>query len=101
MRLALEMKEWDVDAFAERLPMHLFWEWAAMYRLAPWGDPRRRTGRLATIVAAAAGAKVEGELEERFMPGGGKYRGMNQTEIEMIEELKKIPQIKAQFDARR
>lgn len=100
-RLALALGVWNVDDLAERIPMDLFWEWAAFYRLCPWGDDWRRTGRLATIVAAAAGAKVEGDLEERFMPGGGKYRGMNQTEIEMIEELKKIPQIRAQFDARR
>ncbi len=101
MRLALAMGVWDVDALAEKIPLHLMWEWMAYYQLAPWGDDWRRTGRLATIVAAAAGAKVEGELEERFLPGGGKYRGMNQTEVEMIEELKKIPAVKAQFDARR
>lgn len=101
MRLALEVGEWNVDALAEAIPMHLVWEWAAFYRLCPWGDEWRRSGRMTAVLAAAAGAKFEGELEERFMPGGGKYRGMNQTEIQMIEELKKIPAIKAQFDARR
>lgn len=85
--------------------MPLFWEWCAYYRIAPWGDAWRRAGRLASHIAASSGAKVEGgeigDIEESFMPTGGKYRGMNQTEIEMLRELRKIPAIREQIDRRR
>lgn len=89
-RLALAIGEWDVDAMGA-MPMPLLAEWMAYWQVEPFGDEWRRTGRLATIVAAAAGAKVEGDLEEKFLPGGGIYRGMNQTEAQMLDEIRKIP----------
>jgi hypothetical protein len=90
-RLALAVGEWDVDAIGSRIPMSLLVEWMAYWHVEPFGDDWRRSGRLATIVAAASGAKVEGELEEKFLPGGGIYRGMNQTEQQMLDEIRKIP----------
>jgi hypothetical protein len=95
------MREIDPDEMAERMPLPLVWEWIAFYQMEPFGDAWRRTGRLASIVAAASGAKVEGSMEDLFMPGGGKYRGMNQTEMQMLEELRKIPALREQIDRRK
>jgi hypothetical protein len=100
-RLALEMQEVDPDAMAARMPLPLLWEWLAYYQREPFGDEWRRTGRLAALVVAAAGAKIEGEMEELFMPGNGKYRGMNQSEVAMLEELRKIPQFRERIDRSR
>jgi hypothetical protein len=99
-RLALEVGVWDVEDLARRISLPQLLRWVAFYRLSPFGDDWRRTGRLATIVAAAAGARVEGDLEERFLPGGGKYRGMSQTEIQMFEELQKVPELRSQMKRR-
>ena len=71
--------------------MSMMTEWMAFYRMEPWGDEWRQSGRLATIVAAAAGAKPDGNLEEKFLPGGGIYRGMNADEMRVLDELRKIP----------
>ena len=90
-RLALKMGIWDVDALAKAMPMSLVVEWMAYFRVEPFGDEWRRTGRLATVVASAMGAKVQGDLEEKFLPGGGIYRGKNQTEQQMLDELRKLP----------
>ena len=97
-RLAREMREIDPDALAERMPLPLLWEWIAYYQREPFGDEWRRTGRLAALVVASSGAKVDGEMEELFMPGGGIYRGMNQTEVQMLEELRKIPEFKERIE---
>ena len=99
-RLALKLGVWDVDALADSMPVELFKEWMAFYMIEPWGDEWRRTGRLTALMVAAAGAKVEGELEEKFLPGGGMYRGMNQTEAQMLDELRKIPIFREQIDGR-
>jgi len=85
---------------AAKMSMPLVVEWMAFYIRSPFGDEWRRTGRLAGIVAAAAGAKVDGDLEEHFLPTGGRYRGLNQTEAQMLDELRKIPQLRAQLDNR-
>lgn len=90
-RLALAIGEWNVDKLAQEMTVPMLVDWLAYFRLEPFGDEWRRTGRLATIVAASSGAKVEGELEEKFLPGGGIYRGKNQTEQQMLDELRKIP----------
>lgn len=100
-RLALEIGVWDVDSLAEEMPMELFWEWMAFYRMSPWGDSWRQTGRLATIVGAAAGAKLPPDFEDKFMPCGGRYRGMNKSEVQMLEELRKIDAFREQIDGRR
>lgn len=85
------MGTWDVDGLARQIPVPVLVEWMAFFRMEPFGDEWRRTGRLATIVAAAAGAKTDGELEEKFLPGGGIYRDMNQTEMQILDELRKLP----------
>ena len=100
-RLALKLGIWDVDELARKMPMSLFWEWLAFYRISPWGDEWRQSGRLAAVVAGASGCKIDHTFEDRFMPTGGRYRGMNQTEIEMLEELRKIGPIREQIDKRR
>ena len=90
MRLALEVGEWDVDSLAERMTVHQMAEWAAFYKLSPWGDAWRRSGRMVAMIAAAFGAKPGEGFEDKFMPGGGRYRGMNQSETEMLDELRKV-----------
>lgn len=100
-RLALELKITDPMAWVESLPLPVLLGWLAYYQMEPFGDEWRRTGRLASLNAASAGVKITGEMEDLFMPGGGRYRGMNQTEIEMVEELKKIPSYREAFDRRK
>jgi hypothetical protein len=64
-------------------------EWIAYYRLEPFGDDWRRTGRLAAVTAASAGAKIGHDMEDKFLP---TYRpgGPPQTDAEMERELAKI-----------
>lgn len=100
-RLALELGEEDPDALAERMPLSRLLGWLAYYQMEPFGDDWRRSGRLSSIVAAGFGVKVTGEMEDLFMPGGGRYRGMSQTEIEMVEELKKIDSYRESWDRRK
>ena len=100
-RLALQMGRWDVDEMAAEIPMPVLWRWFAYWRIEPFGDEWRRSGRLASIVAAASGVRNAGDLEDKFMPGGGKFRDMNQTEIEMLQELRKIDALRQQIDSRR
>ena len=90
MRLALEVGEWDVDALAKKMTVQQMAEWAAFYKLSPWGDSWRRSGRMVAMIAAAFGAKPGEGFENKFMPGGGRYRGMNQSEAEMLDELRKV-----------
>lgn len=99
-RLALKLGVWDVDGLAEAMPLDVFTRWAAFYMVEPWGDEWRRTARLASVMVAAAGAKAEGELEEKFLPGGGVYRGMNETEAQLYDELKKIPELRERLEQR-
>ena len=82
---------WNVDELASQIPFPVFMEWVAFAQIEPFGDDWRRTGRLATVTAAAAGANSSGDLEEKFLPNGGVYRGKNQTEQQMLDEIRKIP----------
>ena len=99
-RLALEMGIVDVVGMAEHIPAAAVASWLAFYRRNPFGDDWRRTGRLAMVVAQLAGAKVENDFEELFIPGGGRYRGMNEAEIAMAQNLRRIPAIREQLDRR-
>lgn len=83
------------------MPVWVMWYWMAYYRVSPWGDSWRRSGRLALVTASAMGAKLDSAFEDKFMPGGGKFRDMNQTEVEMLEELRKIEVFRDQIDKRR
>lgn len=89
-RLALATGNWDVDTMAATMTTAQLARWIAYSRLEPFGDDWRRTGRLASITVAAAGAKVEGELEEKFLPGGGIYRGRNEAGAAILDELRKL-----------
>lgn len=101
LRVAVMAGEWNINSLSQRMDVKTLATWTAYYRISPWGDDWRRSGRLASVIASAAGVRVDGDFEDKFMPGGGRYRGMNQTEREMMEELKKIPQMREQFEQRR
>ena len=60
----------------------------AYWRVEPFGDDWRRTGRLAAIVAGSMSSNAPPDLEETFLPS---YRAPQQTQEQMIEELRKIP----------
>jgi len=89
-RLALECGEWDVDALSRRITVRQLTEWMAFYRLEPFGNSWRQSARVAIWSAAAAGAKVTPDDEDRFMPC---YRpgGAVMTDAEIAAELRKIP----------
>jgi hypothetical protein len=60
----------------------------AFWRCEPFGDEWARAGKLAAVTAAATGATIDSDFEERFLPS---YRAPVQTEAEMIAVLKTIP----------
>jgi hypothetical protein len=95
-RLALEMNEPDVDAFASRLTMRSLAMWQGFYDVEPFGDEWRQSMRLANMIRAMAGADVKVEDEDKLMPN---YRPPVQTEAEMIAELAKIPAFAEQLRA--
>lgn len=96
----MKLGVWDVDTLASEMTMDAFQEWLAFYMVEPYGDEWRRTARLASVMVAAAGAKVDGDLEEKFLPGGGMYRGLNPDECNMLDELRKVPALREQLDRR-
>lgn len=93
-RLALQTGNWNIRELAEKMTTEDIIGWLGFYRTEPFGDDWRRSGRLAAITVAASGAKAEGELEEKFMPGGGIYRGRNEAGAKILDELRKIPGFK-------
>jgi len=84
---------WDVeqteDCLMNRISLEQLKRWMAYYRVEPFGDDWRRTGRLGTMVAAAVGATVKPEAEEMFMPHFDASQP-TQTEAEMMAELMKL-----------
>jgi hypothetical protein len=84
----------DVEEWAKTLPLRVLKGWMAYWTVEPFGDEWARTGKLAAIVAASQGAKVDPDFEEKFLPS---YRAHQQTEEEMIAELRKIPAFAAQM----
>lgn len=87
-RLALAMKEPDVDALAGRLTLTQFRRWCGYYLLEPFGTDWQRTARLATWFAMVMGSKIDDEAEAKFLP---TYRSIPQTDEEIMRELSKIP----------
>jgi hypothetical protein len=93
----------DVDGLAERMPMDLVREWRHFYDLEPWGDDWRRSGRMVALLGAALGGKCGPDFERKFLP---TYREeepepvRQQTEAEMIAELRKIPAFAKQLEGR-
>lgn len=96
-RLALAMGIWDVEAWKKRITVGQLKRWMAYYRVDPWGSDWRRAGRAAFITAQAMGAKIDEEAEEKFLP---TYRSAEQTEEQMIAELRKIGVFRKQMDER-
>lgn len=96
-RLALAHRVLDVDSLAAVLPLRVVKGWMAYWLVEPFGDEWARTGKLAAIIAAANGAKVEADFEEKFLPS---YRAPQQTQEQMIEELRKIPGFARQLEAK-
>ena len=88
-RLAAHLNSADVPALAARLSVRQLRRWCAFYRLEPFGDEYRRTGRQTAILAQAAGAKVSEEFAEMFLPTYDPARP-TQTEEEMMRELAKL-----------
>jgi hypothetical protein len=88
---------WDVEGLKKRITFDQLKKWMAFYKIDPWGSDWRRSGRAALVAAKAAGAKVESDAEERFLP---TYREPEQTLEQMKNELRKIPQFREQIDAR-
>ena len=92
-RLGLATGEWDVDGLKRRITVRQLKRWMAYWRVEPFGDEWRRTGRGALI---ACGAKIEADTEDKFLPS---WREKPQTEAELIAELKKIPGFAKQLEA--
>ena len=61
----------------------------------PFGDDWARSGKLAAVMAAAQGAKVDPDFEEKFLPS---YRAPVQTEEQLIAQLRRIPFFAAQLE---
>ncbi len=79
---------WDVEELSKRITLRQLKWWMAFWRVEPFGDEWSRSGKLAAVTAAAAGAKVEPDFEERFLPS---YRAPVQTEEELKDQLRRIP----------
>ena len=94
-RLALACGEWDVEALSRRITLRQLKWWMAFWRVEPFGDEWARSGKLAAVTAAAQGAKVEPDFEERFLPS---YRAPVQTTEQMISVLRQIPVFAKQMD---
>jgi hypothetical protein len=87
---------WDVETLKKEITLEQVRKWMAFYRVDPWGSDWRRAARMAVVSANAFGAKVDVDAEEKFLP---TYRQPEQTEEQMIAELKKIPGFRQQLEA--
>lgn len=92
-RLGLQVGVWDVEGWKKQITVRQIRKWMAAWRVEPFGDEWRRTGRAALMVS---GAKLDPETEDRFLPS---YREKPQTEEELIAELKKVPKFRKQLEA--
>lgn len=63
--------------------------WLAHYRLEPFGNEWRRTGRSTAMICRALNAKVSEEFEDMFLPTYDPSRP-TQTPEEMARELAKL-----------
>ena len=85
----------DVDALAAAIPLRVLKGWMAFWSVEPFGDDWARSGKLAAVMAKASGAEIDTEFEAKFLPS---WRSPEQTEEEMIAELKKIPGFAEQLE---
>lgn len=60
----------------------------AYWRVEPFGDAWRMSGRAAITAAAGFGARIEPNAEDRFLPS---YREKPQGIDDVVAELSKIP----------
>jgi hypothetical protein len=86
-----------VEALSKRISLRQLKWWAAYWMVEPFGDDWARSGKLAAVMAAAQGARVEPDFEEKFLPS---YRAPVQTEEQLKEQLRRIPFFAAQMEAK-
>jgi hypothetical protein len=86
-----------VETLSKRISLRQLKWWAAYWMVEPFGDDWSRSGKLAAVMAAAQGAKVEPDFEEKFLPS---YRSPVQTEEELKAQLRRIPFFAAQMEAK-
>lgn len=101
-RLALAIGEWDVEqtvtSLCARITLDQLKRWMAYYRVEPFGDDWRRSGREVSLLGAAWTGKFDETSEERFLP---TYRADRpQSEAEMKAELMKVPAFRKQLEER-
>ena len=84
-----------MEALSKRISLRQLKWWAAYWMVEPFGDDWARSGKLAAVMAAAQGAKVDPDFEEKFLPS---YRAPVQTEEQLIEQLRRIPFFAAQLE---
>jgi hypothetical protein len=94
-RLAIELGIWDVESWKKKLTVRQLKRWMAAWRVSPFGDPWRMSARSAMVTAAAFGAKVDPDAEERFLPS---YKEQPQTLDDIRSELAKIPAFARQME---
>jgi hypothetical protein len=78
----------DVDRVAQELTIQQLRNWQGYFLNEPFGGDWQRTARLAAWVAAAMGAKIDEESEDKFLP---TWKKRPQTDAEIEAELAKIP----------
>jgi hypothetical protein len=88
-RLAAHHRIPNVPEFLRTTSVRQIRRWAAFYRLEPFGDEWRRTGRQTAAICKAMNAKVSEEFEEMFLPTYDPSRP-TQTPEEMARELAKL-----------
>lgn len=91
-RLGLQVGIWNIDSWKKRITVRQIRLWMAFWRVEPFGDEWRRSGRAALMMT---GGKIEPGDEDKFLPS---YREKPQTEAELVAELKKIPGFKKQLE---
>ena len=87
------MGVWDIEDWKRRITLRQIRQWMAFWKVEPFGDDWRRSGRAALVMS---GGKIEPGTEDKFLPS---YREKQQTEAELIAELKKIPVFRKQLEA--
>ena len=91
-RLGLARGIWDIDRWRNEITIRQLVRWMAYWRVEPFGDDWRRTGRGAL---ASAGGRVDPNAEDKFLPS---YRERPPTEDEFIAQLKQIPSFRKQLE---
>lgn len=88
-RLAAHHRIPNVPDFLRTISIRQVRRWAAHYRLEPFGQEWRRTGRAVSLICRALNGKVPEDFEEMFLPTYDPSRP-TQTPEEMARELEKL-----------